>query len=250
MNEPLAQLPALLPAESLALLRRHNLLRRLVEQQVIAETVAEEPVHPEQREQARSHFFQAFNISNEQELGNFMRNQGLSWEDVQWQFELPLRIRSYSKSRFGHKAEARFLSRKNQLDRIVYSLLRVKDRYLARELYFRIAEGEANFSDLASEYSEGPERATKGIVGPVPLTQAHPALAERLRTSAPAKLLEPFAIAEWWLVVRLERYTPASFNEEMADQMCAELFQQWVQEETSRRMEALQGSLSPQLASA
>ena len=49
------------------------------------------------------------------------------------------------------------------------------------------------FAD-STEFGQGPEAKTKGVVGPVPLNQAHPALSERLRTSQPGQLLEPFRI--------------------------------------------------------
>ena len=131
---------------------------------------------------------------------------------------------------------------------MVYSLLRVKDGFLARELYLRLDAGEANFSDLAAEFSEGPEKQTSGIVGPVPLTQAHPALAERLRTSPAGQLMQPFQIAEWWLVARLDSYSPASFDEATALQMAGELFDQWVREEAGRRIRdlAAQGVVTAQ----
>ena len=87
--------------------------------------------------------------------------------------------------------------------------MRTRDGFLARELYLRIANGEANFADLAAQHSQGNESKTNGIIGPVPLNQAHPILAERLRTSQPGQLQEPFSIDEWWLVLRLERYEPA-----------------------------------------
>ena len=96
---------------------------------------------------------------------------------------------------------------KKQLDKVVYSLLRVKDGFLARELYLRIASHEANFSDLASEYSEGNEAKTKGIIGPVPMNQASFTI-RKLLTSRPGHLNEPFNIGEWWLIARLERYEP------------------------------------------
>ena len=75
---------------------------------------------------------------------------------------------------------------------------------LARELYLRIEGNEANFGDLAETCSEGPERKSKGIIGPVSLTQAHPILAEVLRTTKPGELKHPFQLGEWWLVLRLE----------------------------------------------
>jgi parvulin-like peptidyl-prolyl isomerase len=226
----------------LAELRRHNLLRTLVQRQVVAEAVAEAPIDPEQLAQARAQFSQQNGLEDEDALRQFLAGNGLTDADLAWQVELPLRISSHVREHYRHKAEAHFLSRKNQLDRVVYSLLRVKDRFLASELYLRIEANEANFADLAAQFAEGPERQTNGIVGPVPLTQAHPALAERLRTTSPGVLMQPFSIADWWLVTRLESYTPATFNDDMATQMSNELFDQWVRQETDRRMAALQAS--------
>ena len=137
------------------------------------------------------------------------------------------------RERFAPKAEARFLERKSELDQVVYSPLRLENSFLARELYLQIESGESNFADLAKRYAEGPERNTNGIVGPVSLTQAHPKLVEKLRVAQPGVLLEPFRIAEWWLVVRLERYSPATFTDEVADQMCQEMFDVWIDEETT-----------------
>jgi len=55
-------------------------------------------------------------------------------------------------------------------------------------------------------------------------------------------LMHPFQIAEWWLVARLETYTPASFDEATAGRMAGELFDQWVREETNRRIGTLSAS--------
>ena len=88
-------------------------------------------------------------------------------------------------------------------------------------------------ADLAKRFAEGPERNTNGIVGPVSLTQAHPTLVEKLQVAQPGVLLEPFRISSWWLVVRLERYAPATFNDEVSDQMCDELFDVWLCQEAA-----------------
>ena len=220
-------------------LRRHNLLQALVQRQVIAEAVKSSAIDQEAFDQAHRQFCQQNGLDDDAAVQAFLRTSGLGEDDLRWQVELPLRIRQHCEEHFRHKAEAHFLSRKNQLDRVVYSLLRVKDPLLARELYLRLEASEANFADLAASYAEGPERQTKGIVGPVPLTQAHPVLAERLRTSRCGELLQPFQIETWWLVVRLESYTPASFDDATAERMARELFDQWVVEETTRKLRAL-----------
>jgi len=224
---------------SLELLRRHGLLEPLAQKLVVAEAVAAEAVSDDERNQILQNFREQRGLASDDDLAHFLNEAGVSADDLDWQLLLPLRIERHCQEHFRHKAEARFLERKNQLDQVVYSLLRVKDRFLARELYLRIAGGEANFADLAAEFAEGPERQTKGIVGPVPLTQAHPALAERLRTSSPGVLQEPMGIADWWLVVRLERFTPASFDEATAQQMTNELFQEWVRNEARLKIRQL-----------
>lgn len=229
----------LIDAETTALLRRHNMLQGLIQREIIAGAVAAVGVSEQDRQEARNRFARQNGLADSAAVQAFLADHGLTPADLDWQIELPIRIRTHCRENYLHKAEARFLSRKNNLDRVVYSLLRVKDGLLARELYLRIGAGEANFADLAATYAEGPEKATKGIVGPVPLTQAHPGLAEKLRTASPGQLLEPFSIEQWWLVVRLERYSPASFDEGMAMQMASELFEEWVKEETTRKLRQL-----------
>ena len=228
-----------LNADALALLRRHNLLRTLVERQVVDEAVERANLSEVEQKQARDSFSERNRLKNTEDIDAYRSKLGLGPEDLDQQILRPYRIQKHCESNFQAKAEAHFLTRKTQLDQVVYSLLRVKDGALARELYLRIANREANFADLAAAHAQGPERSTKGIVGPAPLTQAHPHLAERLRTSPPGVLNEAFRIGEWWLVTRLESYTPATFSPETAKQMSKELFDIWVREETDSRMSKL-----------
>jgi parvulin-like peptidyl-prolyl isomerase len=229
-----------------ALLQRHNLLRTLVEREISASAVETIVLDEQEQQQSRQAFCQQNGLTSSEALVAFAARFGLDGRTLDDLILRPARVRKHCLSTFMAKAEAHFLARKHQLDRVVYSLLRVKDHALARELYFRIASAEANFADLAATYAEGPERNTKGIVGPVPLTQAHPQLAEQLRTSSPGVLMEPFAISEWWLVARLESYTPASFDQATAQHMAQELFDTWVKEETDAQMEQWrQLSLTP-----
>ena len=69
---------------------------------------------------------------------------------------------------------------------------------------------------------------------------------EKLRVAQPGVLLEPFRISDWWLVVRLERYSPATFTDEVSDQMCQEMFDLWVDEETAASLSQLAPETSAQ----
>ena len=238
------QLRRAIGAEGRSLLKRFNLLTPLVEQMVTREAIAAVVIPEEQLEEARLGLLQQRGYDGIEQWAELLDELGRSEEEVLDRLRYGLRRRSFMRERFAAKAEARFLERKNELDQVVYSLLRLENSFLARELYLQIESGESNFADLAKRYAEGPERNTNGIVGPVSLTQAHPVLVEKLRVAQPGVLLEPFRISDWWLVVRLERYSPATFTDEVSDQMCQEMFDLWVDEETAASLSQLASETS------
>ena len=227
------ELQQLIGVEGLALLDRFNLLKPLVEQMLITQAIADVVVPVEQLEQARLGLLHQRGFDGMAQWAELLEMLGRSEEEVLERLCHSIRRRRLMRQRFAAKAEARFLERKSELDQVVYSLLRLENSFLARELYLQIESGESNFADLAKRYAEGPECNTNGIVGPVSLTQAHPALVEKLRVAKPGVLLEPFRISGWWLVVRLERYEPATFSDVVSDQMCQEMFDAWLDEETA-----------------
>ena len=224
------------PAVSPEDLARLGLLEPYVRANLLALAASDVALSDEQIDAARQAFCRQHQIRDGEALKAWAVARMLSPAALEAQMRQPLQLQLLCQRDFSAKAEARFLQRKNQLDRVVYSLLRLRDGGLARELYLRIDDGDANFADLAARYAEGPEQATRGIVGPVPLTQAHPALVDRLRTATPGVVLEPFQIESWWLVVRLESLTSATFDEATAARMAEELFEQWISEQVERRL--------------
>ena len=228
-----------LTASQVGLLARHRLLKPLLKQIIVAECASSIAVADEERDRVLKEFMDKKKIDSDLGLEAFLRMNLLQKEELQEQLLQPGRLSRYVAQHFQAKAEARFLQRKDQLDRVVYSLLRVDDFGLARELFLRIDEGESDFAELASAYAQGPEKNTRGVIGPVPLMQAHPALAERLRTASPGLLITPFQIGQWWLVVRLESYLPATLTQQTALQMARELFEESVEEIVVQRMNNL-----------
>ena len=229
---------------SIAKLSRANVLRQFIYHEVLAEALGTSPIDDVTFGKLLTNYRKTNGLADDEAELNLMRRLGLSPADLRWQIELPFRVNSYCNDHFLIKAEARFLDRKNSLDQVTYSLLRVRDGALAKELYCRILEEEATFADLAKEFSEGNERNSNGIVGPTPLAQGHPLLVQRLRSSKPGTLIAPFQVEQWWLVVRLESFLPASLNDAARQRMAQELFDEWIQAETTSRITSL-SSASP-----
>lgn len=228
-----------------ARLARYGLLRSYLRQAVLEEHLAGVALDDQEREAAMAEFLEEREIADQEELLAYARSQCLGLADLDYRITYPVRVWKFCQERFAPKAESRFLARKQSLDQVVYSLLRTQDAGLARELYLQVSEGEADFSELAVRYAEGPERATRGIVGPVPLNQGHPELVSRLRALEPGVVMEPFRIESWWLLVRLENLVPASFGPDAADAMTQELLNVWLEEEVERRLQALAAAAAP-----
>jgi parvulin-like peptidyl-prolyl isomerase len=225
-------------------LARYGLLRPLLRQVILEEVLAGVHLEQEETEAARTQFLEDHEIKSTEELHRFQRSFCLSDADIEYQALFPVRVWKYCREHFSSRAESRFLARKSSLDQVVYSLLRTANGELARELYLQISEGESTFDVLAASHAEGPERETRGIVGPVPLSQAHPLLVERLRTAKPGVVIEPFTIGEWWLLVRLERHISASFDGEAENSMIQEMLDEWLDQEVDARTDDLYSSLN------
>ena len=231
-----------IPNETVALLRRHNMLVPLMRHDFTDRCLQAVDVSEEEQAQLLQRFCKQNKLDGSEAVKSHIQKRGLTQADLIWQLELPIRKSRFALERFGAKAEQRFLERKNSLDEVVYSLLRLEDGFLAQELYLQIAEGESNFADLAAQHSEGNEKSTRGIVGPVALDRANPILVEKLRSRPVGTLLEPFKIQQWWLVVRLEQYKAAQFDQAMAQRMCLELFDEWISEELASNVARLMSS--------
>ncbi|MGA9378411.1 MAG: peptidylprolyl isomerase [Phormidium sp.] len=145
-----------------------------------------------------------------------------------------LRIEKFKVATWGQNLETYFRQRKSELDQYVYSLIRVRDGATAKELYLRLKEGEQTFAELAKQYSEGVEAKTGGLIGPVPLSLSHPKLGQILKASQVGELVPPSAIENIWIIVRVEKFIPAQFDEQMQQNLLDELFENWLKEQLKK----------------
>ena len=136
----------------------------------------------------------------------------------------------FYKNKFSTQCNAHFLKRKDDLDQVTYSLIRTKEYFEAKELFFRVQEDESSFGQISSTYSQGPEKNTFGLIGPVPINKAHPKMREVIRSSKIGATNEPFKIGEWWLILRVESLHEAELDQDMKVQMYSELAEIWLTE--------------------
>jgi parvulin-like peptidyl-prolyl isomerase len=196
----------------------------------IDQAIASITCSAEETTQAQQLFFQQQQIKSEAELNHWMDQYGVNHGQLPGMMTRPIRIEKFKQLTWADKLDGHFLTRKGQFDKVLYSLLRVKERGTAQELYFRLQAGEQSFAELAREYSQGPEAQTGGLVGPFELGSLQPNLAQILTTSQPGQISQPAYLNEWFVVVRLEKFLSAQLDEPMRQRLLNDLFKEWLQQ--------------------
>ena len=228
-----------LPSKVIYLLHKNKLLKPLIKEELTKSLISKVKVEDKFKEKFIGDFRTKLGIVDEISYERWLKQNKLSNNDLEDITLKEIRYKLYSKENFEHQAEGRFLERKSQLDVVVYSLIRLKDLYKAQEMYLRISGNEADFGDLATMFSEGPENKSRGIVGPVSMEQSHPELVKLLKASKPGEIQPPVKIAQSYVVVRLESYVPATLNDSMRRKMEEELFNIRIEQETNKYNETL-----------
>ncbi len=221
------------PDNIFPLLAEKQMIAPLAKEIIIEKAIAHVECNEEETKKAEQQFFWQMQLNPEQpeQLQNWLAKNYLTREQLQERILRNIKLDRYKEEIWSNQVESYYLRRKEQLDKILYSLIRTRNAGEAQELYFRISEGEAEFSDLAREYSQGSEAQTGGLVGPVELTVPHPDIAEKLKHSQPGQLIPPVRIGEWIVILRLEKYITAPLDANLRRRLLDELFNKWLNEE-------------------
>ncbi len=233
-----------LPCATTKLLIKYNLLNQLVKSVIIENKIKDINVEKEILINEIKILWKKNKINNEEQYIEWLKKNGLEKQQIETNLYKSLCLKKYCDSTYLHKAEARFLERKTMLDEAIYSLIRLKDVFKAKEFYLRLKENETTFEELAKNYSEGPERFTRGIIGPISLSKAHPKICEVLNNLKPGELAKPFLIDNCTFIVRLEHLNQATLTPQIKELMTKELFDIAINDETRIIIDEIKAKLN------
>jgi parvulin-like peptidyl-prolyl isomerase len=217
--------------EIIPLLAGYQMLPHLWREILIDQAIAPYTCTPEEKTSAYQQFCAQNQINSEASQQAWLAHHGMILEQLEALATRSIRIDKFKQKTWGYKLESYYLSRKSQLDKVVYSLIRVKDMGLAQELYFRIKEREQSFAEVAKTYSQGAEAQTNGLIGMVEMSTPNPAVAQLLSVSQPGQVHPPMVIGEWVVIVQMEQFVPSQLDEAMQQRLLNELFAGWLQEQ-------------------
>jgi hypothetical protein len=212
----------------IARLKTFNLWPNVLRELIVDRAIADTSCTPEKEISAWQNFCQQQRIDPNSQNGTSDNPLRLNLEDLRAICRRQVRIEKFKVTTWQKSLPAYFLKRKTALDRVVYSVLRLRDEALTQELYLRIKEGEETFAHLAAQHSEGPESHTGGIIGPIALGTLAPELMSLLAASEPGRLRSPVRIGQWMVIARVEKRWPVEFDENVQRQLLQELFDIWL----------------------
>ncbi|HEY9638922.1 MAG TPA: peptidylprolyl isomerase [Coleofasciculaceae cyanobacterium] len=139
-----------------------------------------------------------------------------------------LRIEKFKEMFFGSQIESEFLRNKLEFDQVEYSLIQLTDLLLAQEIYFQIRDDDADFGQLAQQYSLGSERQSGGWIGPVAMSKLPPDVAMLFRSGETGAVYGPLPVGDRFWIVRLEHLSPARLTETTRATLMERLYTRWL----------------------
>jgi hypothetical protein len=209
---------AIAPDQLMPLLKRYALLPHLLREIIIDQAIADIDLSEDDLTAIRHHC--------QTQAEHHAISDRSALEDAAIRFH---KIQAFKRLQWQHQIPSYFLTRKAQLDQVIYSLIRTTDLELANELYFRIQDGEQLFSTLATQYSQGFEAKTGGLVGPIELGNYHEEFAQILAVSPIGWVLLPLELEDWTVIIRVEQRIPAQLDAAMEQRLLDECFDAWLQ---------------------
>ena len=122
---------SLITNEFYDLLERNNLLERLVSSEIVNEIInsCKIDIDDAKKNQIKQTIITTEKIKSEEDYKNWLDKKNISEENLINDFLKPMKLDNYLLEKYSNRAESRFLKRKDSLEIITYSLVRVKEMF-------------------------------------------------------------------------------------------------------------------------
>jgi len=216
-------------SELLPLLGQYQLLPQLLRELVIDQAIQAIELTPEEVAQSTEGFYRQHQINDQAKRDAWLKHFWMSPQQLSEQAQRQFKLHKFKLQAWNNQVESDFLQQKGQFDQYVYSLIRVASAEMAQELYFRLQASENSFSDLATQYSQGPEAQTGGLIGPVTAANLHPTLVQVLTNAQEGQVRPPLRLGEWFIIVSLQKLISAQLDDPLRQQLLDQRFNEWLQ---------------------
>ena len=194
-------------------LSKYGLLTEFLKSKVLEKKIKDINLSEDEKADARDHYTKFFSLKNEHLLEEHRKKNLLSKENLLYRMDLNKKVQKYCEDKYDEFIGKEYLSNKEKMDIIKYSMIRVREYGLAMELYLKIKDDNEDFYKLASIHSIGIEKKTNGVIGPLPLDRVNNLMRPKLNKNNLNILNKPFKYNNEWILCRLEEYKESKLDD-------------------------------------
>ena len=116
-----------------------------------------------------------------------------------------------------------FIKRKDYLDLYYYTIIKVKKKEIADEIYIRIKEEESTFEEIVNNFSLDKESFYGEKIGPISINNIEDAIASLIKIGDLEQLFPPKLSNGFWFILRKDNVLKAEFNTQQKIKLSLEL---------------------------
>ena len=204
-------------------LSKYGLLKEYLKSKILENKIQNIELNMEEISLAKKNYMKVFNLEDDKSLEKHRISNILSVENLFYKITLFPKVQKYCDVHYSESIKKLFYNKKESIDSVTYSLIRVKEYGLSKELYFRIKDDNENFNQIAKDYSIGIEKETSGLIGPLSLEKVHPKVKEKLKKCFLKFVHKPFKVNNEWIIIKLEDYFDSKLDQKSIMKLKSEL---------------------------
>ena len=212
-------------------LSRYGLLKEYLKSKILEDKIKNIKLNEKEILTSKESYMKFFSLNDEKSLENHRILNLMSNENLFYKITLYSKVQKYCDIHYSEYINKSFYNQKEKIDSVKYSLIRVKEYGLIKEIYHRIKDDNDDFNQISKNYSIGIEKQTSGIIGPLSLDKVHPKVKDKLKKCYLKFLHKPFKVNDDWILIKLEEYFDSKLDQNYIKKLKSELLDKDIEKE-------------------
>ena len=212
-------------------LSKYGLLKEYLKSKILEDKIKNIKLNEEEILTSKESYMKFFSLNDEKSLENHRILNFMSKENLFFRITLYSKVQKYCDMNYSEYISKSFYNQKEKIDSVKYSLIRVKEYGLIKEIYHRIKDDKDDFNQIAKNYSIGIEKHNSGIIGPLSLDKVHPKIKDKLKKCYLKFLHKPFKVNDDWILIKLEEYFDSKLDQNYIKKLKSELLDKDIEKE-------------------
>jgi len=223
--------------ETLQKLAKYGMLSLFIKNQILDREMKKISLSEIEITEAKNLYKKSHKLESDEDFEHHKKIRFYTDESIRYNIELPFKQYKFCKEMFGESLYTNYLKYKSFFDIVTYSIIRVDSESKSKEIYLQLKDDKRVFSELVNKYSQGPERKSQGIIGPIRLNQGHPLLQKQIIQNKDLCFSQPFKIDSKWIIIKVENFIESKLDDFVEKEIYKIELENFLKEEIKKYLE-------------